>query len=484
MWLTALGGNQVRRTASNLDTFGRISLRLLFAGALIASPLAAEAAWPTQVLTAAEKGNPFDLHFGVGWEFNNQNATINREWIQEGRATEVKELDWMRSQQRMVLDLRVGLFHDLELHIAAPIVFYEDTEIRFAQGVNDGVSTIFGDNPNANDPNYGGGAPARFPITDVPSRRERAGFGDMIFGLAWSPLVDRKDEAYPTLTLRADITAPTGSTRVPEDIGALAGGAGAGIGLGLTVFDLSVGLSKRMRIGTPYFDPYVVFGTRLPVANGSQKNRGMKPPITGRFMVGTDLTVYEDPKAHQRYGFDVSFLTQYVSSGRFYSELSDFLPNFDQTKFRDPNNPNRVDVPYDAYADPANYTNQLEGARCGIVDGVPCGELNQIDEYLNLRGTITAHLQFAEYVMLRAGFALEHNTDHFLTNERVGEDRDDPTYDGADRDAFVGRVNAQNLDGVDERSPYFDPRYDSIGRRFRLSGLVSYTFFVTAIATF
>ena len=483
MRFTAHGGTQVRRTGSNLDTLSRIAIRLCL-GLVVTAPLAAEAAWPTRVLTGAEKGSPFDLQFGVGWEYGTQAATINREWIQDGRATEVKELDWARSSQRMVLDLRVGLFHDLELHIAAPIVFYEDTELLFATGVNDTVSTVFGDNTNANDPNYGGGAPARFPITEVPNRRERGGFGDMIFGLAWSPIVDHKDEAYPTLTLRADITAPTGSTRVPEDIGALAGGGGAGIGLGLTTFDLSVGLSKRMRIGTPYFDPYVLFGTRLPVTTGSQNARGMKPPISGRFLVGTDLTVYEDTKTHQRYGFDVSFMTQYVSSGRFYSELSDFLPNFDQTKFRDAANPNRVDVPYSAYADPNNYAFQLEGARCGTVSNIPCGELNQIDEYLNLRGSIAAHLQFAENVILRGGFAIDHNTDHFLTNERVGEDRDNAQYDGADRDAFVGRVNAQNLDGVDERSPYFDPRYDSVGRRFRLTGLVGYTFFVTAIASF
>lgn len=483
MRFTAHGGPQVRRTGLNLNTLSRMSMGLCL-GLVLSLPLVAQAAWPTRVLTGAEKDNPFDLQFGVGWEYGTQGATINREWIQDGRATEVKELEWARSSQRMVLDLRVGLFHDLELHIAAPIVFYEDTELLFATGVNDTVSTVFGNNTNANDPNYGDGAPARFPITEVPSRRERGGFGDMTFGLGWSPIVDHKDEAYPTLTLRADITAPTGSTRVPEDIGALAGGTGAGIGLGLTVFDLSVGLSKRMRIGTPYFDPYVLFGTRLPVTTGSQKNRGMQPPISGRFLVGTDLTVYEDAKTQQRYGFDVSFMTQYVSSGRFYSELSDFLPNFNQTKFRDAASPNRVDVPYAAYGDANNYAFQLEGARCGIVDNLPCGELNQVDEYLNLRGTITAHFQFAENVMLRGGFAIDHNTDHFLTNERVGEDRDDPAYDGADRDSFVGRVNAQNLDGVDERSPYFDPRYDSVGRRFRLTGLVGYTFFVTAIASF
>jgi hypothetical protein len=101
-------------------------------------------------------------------------------------------------------------------------------------------------------------------------------------------------------------------------------------------------------------------------------------------------------------------------------------------------------------------------------------------------GTIAVHIQPIEWVVIRGGVSLGIVTDHLITAESVGSDRDGPAAanqlcSGA---PCVGRVNAVNFNGEDERSRYYDPRYDTPGRRFRAEDITNFTFFVTAAATF
>jgi hypothetical protein len=389
----------------------------------------------------------------------------------------------------LLFDLRVGIYHDLEFHIQAPLVLEDESSIRFAAGV-DGRSTIYGSS-NADDPGF---APIdennyRYPITLVPTSRSRHGFGDMTFGLSWSPITDRKDEAFPTLTLRADIIAPTGRRRDPTDQKALPDGPGGSVGLGMTVFDLSIGLSRRMRTEIPTFDPYMIFAASIPIASTAQKERGMEPPASGRFLVGTEVLVSEDVPSDQRYALDFSFGVKYVGIGRTYSELSDYLPNFNQKNVTFADGLGRDAVNYNDYDNASNYSNGvLDGASCGKVMRVPCGELNRVDEYLQLQSQFAIHVRPAKYALFRLGIGFGVNTDHFLTTERVGTDQDSPNITPADdatcSGGCLGRVNAQNFMRVDERSEYYDPRYDAPGRRLRIEETTNFTLFFTGAATF
>lgn len=488
---------QMRRAPTGLQ---RLLRRALISGACCAISIGApaiqaHAAWETEVLSAVEKQKTLpDLDLLVSWDRLQRRGKVTREWIQDlgstKQALDVKELRFTEVTQRLLLGLRVGLFRDLEFHVIAPLVLQDDSEIGFAAGVR-GVSTISG-SPNADDPTYplpGASCCARYPITDVPGSRQRSGFGDMIFGLAWSPVNDQKDEAFPTLTLRADITAPTGKARDPTDQAALPGGTGGSVGLGMTVFDLSIGLSRRMSPLTPTLDPYMIFGAEIPLATPGQKARGMEPPPSGRFRVGTEIIIDEDQLTYQRYAIDISFGMKYVGTGRTYSELSDYLPSFDQTqtpKTRDSQD-NLDTITYADYDKAANYRYRLDGARCGKIMGVPCGSLNKVDEYLAFESSIAFHIRPARFALFRAGVGFGIHTDHFLTGEKVGTDLDDPVRDAGklcDGSLCVGRVNARNASGKDERSPYYDPRYDTPGHRFRIEETTNFTLFVTGAATF
>lgn len=465
--------------------------------ALVALVLAApaHAAWPTRVMTAVEKHAPLpEVWLGVGFEHIRKSAKINREWVQRDPASnmatlaqDVGDLNFKEWEHRLNIDARVGIFRDLELHLRAPIILAYSSEISFQKDAQN-TSTIFGNDINANNPAFD----YRYPITQVPASRTRGGFGDMTFGLAWSPLNDAKDEAYPTLTFTGDVIAPTGSRRDPSDPASLPDTSGrGGMGQGQTIFDLSIGLSKRMRLGTPVLDPYVVFGTRLPVATAAQKEIGMQPPVSGRVTVGSELVLHENVKARQRYALDLSFGLRYIGVGRTYSELSDYLPNFDQTKVPDNRtvgNLPRDAVTYDDYGNPNNYATQAAGALCGITPGVPCGELNRVDEHMQIKGTMAVHIQPSPWLTFRGGVSLGFVTSHLITAEKVGEDLDPPsasnTSCGGVDSPCVGRVNAQNSQGVDERSQYYDPRYDQPGRRLRAENIFTLTAFATLAATF
>jgi hypothetical protein len=251
----------------------------------------------------------------------------------------------------------------------------------------------------------------------------------------------------------------------------------------------------------------MIFGAQIPVANPKQQQLGMEPPPSGRFVVGTDVLLYEDPEHSQSYGFDLSFQARYVGAGRTYSELSDFLPNFNQRKVNDNRDPklglSPDSIVYSDFANPNNYATQFMGASCGAVKGIPCGELTYVDEYVQIRAQLALNLQLARYLSIRGGVALEHDTDHFLTDEKVGTDQDPASIKGTAADncngaPCVGRVNAQNSyydhahnvcnapDGksCDERSPYYDPRYDAPGTRFRIEQELNFIVFVNATGTF
>ena len=447
-------------------------------GCLTFAPPVAFAAFDTDVLSAVEPDKQLpDVHLGVTFDRRMKVARITREWIQDDgfarQAVDVRELEYTETVQRLLFDLRIGLFRDLEFHARAPLVLSDESEIEFADGVA-GNSTIFGSSA-ADDDRFD----YRYPLTAVPSSRSRAGFGDMTFGLAWSPLVDRKDPSFPTVTLRADVTTPTGSVRDPKDQRALSRVDGTGdVGMGMLTFDVSLAVSKRTRSRAPYLDPYMLFGSRLPVAIGEQKDRGLEPPFSGRFRIGTAIVMAERPR-DDRYAFDLSFGLRYVGPGRTYSELSDYLPDFDQTRV--PDNPTYAD-----YADTANYASQDADARCGILEGIPCGELNRVDPHLIMSSALALHIQPSRWVRFRLGAEASFTTAHVITGEKVGTDTDPASATTAmcGPTPCVGRVNIANSVGEDERSPYFDPRYDTVGRRLRAKQIFNLRLFVTTFITF
>jgi hypothetical protein len=460
------------------------------AAGLLLGPAPAWAAFPAQTLEGVSSTRKIpQIHVGARFDQDYTKLSITREFVQDANTDraefdEVRELDYEEVRRRLVVEARVGLVSHLELRVNMPFVLQWDSSIGFADEV-EGVSTVCcsGDG-NADDPQFNN----RFPITDVPQERNRSGVGDLELGLAYSPIVDGPDTAWPTITLAAMITVPTGDRWDPADIKALPSVDGTGgVGGGQTVFDFSVALSKRTAPGAPTFDPYFIMGARIPIANGAQKDIGLDPPISGRAELGSEIVIAENEAKQTYYGADFGIRLRYIGEGRTFSPLTDYLPDFDITRV------DRDVVLYEDYDDPNNYSRSADGVSCVSNDdgtprlpGVPCGEFTRVDDHMELDGHIGFRLQPSRWFMFRTGVALGFANDHLITGEAAGEDTDPPSAEGQMCGSVpcLGRINRVNSQGEDERSPFFDPRYDAPGGRFSATDILNVRFFATATATF
>jgi len=446
----------------------------------------AQAAFPAETLEGIGPNRSVpEVHVGLTFDQDYTRATIAREFLdQDGNFDEVRDLDYEEIRRRMVVQARVGLVDRLELRANMPFVLQWDSDLDFADGVDDVNSTVCcsGDGPrNSDDPDFA----LRFPLTDVPQRRNRAGVGDLELGLAYSPVVDGPDRAWPSITFAVMVTLPTGERWDPADPKARPDVDGTGgVGLGQTIFDLSMSLSKRSAFSAPAFDPYFTIGTRLPIATGAQEDIGLEPPITGRIEVGSEIVIAEDSARKTYYGADFGVAFRYVGEGRTFSPLTDYLPNFNQTNLQ------QDGFAYDDFANPENYAelggDAISCGRDAAGNRLPCGEFTRVEDHVEIEGRVGFRLEPTAWLMLRAGVAVGFANVHLITGEAPGEDTDPASAAGEMCGAVpcLGRVNQSNSRGEDERSEFYDPRYDAPGGRFLATDIVNVRFFATATATF
>ncbi|NJK87983.1 MAG: hypothetical protein HC923_00340 [Myxococcales bacterium] len=457
--------------------------------AYLIAPTSAWAAFPVETLEGLRPGRPFpQVHLGLRFDQDYQQATINREFISdagtpEASAGDVRELDYESVRRRLVVEARAGIYERLELRLNVPVVLSWDSNIGFADGTS-ASSTVFGSS-NADDPSI----PLRFPLTTVPAERSRSGLGDLEVGLAFSPVVDAPARWWPTMTIGLMVTLPTGDRWDPADPKATPEVDGTGgVGLGQTIFDVTLGLSKRTSYVAPSFDPYFIGGVTVPVPTGDQEDIGLDPPVSARVEVGSEIIFVEDTSRSTRYAADIGFSMRYIGDGRTFSPLSDFLPDFNQTAI------DRDTFRYSDFANPGNYSRSEPGVSCVVdsttgaprLEGVPCGEFTRVQDHVELEARLGFRAQPSRWFMLRAGVGIGVANDHLITGERAGTDRD-PASAGEEMcgpTPCLGRINRVNSQGVDERSRFYDPRYDAPGTRFLATDILNIRFFVTGTATF
>jgi hypothetical protein len=346
----------------------------------------------------------------------------------------------------MPLDLHLGIFHDLELHLGVPIVFQDDRRWAFAAGTSAANTTLY---RNCTDtrgnacstPGAGEGT-----LFDMSGEQHsyRSGLGDFTFGLAYAPYVQKKDASKPTWVLRFDYTLPTATMLNPSV--STSGTTRGNIGERIHKYTFSTAVSKRLGPAEPYFELKYTLPWRGPGYYSncddpsdarmghaencgadpawSRSETGLRPQHTGGFLFGTELTVFEREDRHQRVAFDVRLWVNYFSEGRVYNELSD-----------------------------------------------PLGKLLYTSDYAQGGGLIGFVGQAAEFVILKASVSLAYNSEHFLTNENIGKD--------LNKNGAID-IGANPI----EINPNYDNRVDRVGRRFRIEEQFLFNVKVTATFNF
>ena len=415
-----------------------------FAGALLlVIAFEANAAEVTRVASSFEDNHPFGMFLDITFDRAQDRGKLSREWYQANTNEDVSELRYSLFDTRMPLDVHLGIFRDLELHVGVPIAFQQDRSWGFANETNDKNTTIYRNCVSASgaacsDPGNGTGR-----LFEVPASSFRSGLGDFMFGIAYAPYNQKKDDTKPTWVIRFDYQAPTASLLDPK--ATTASSARGNIGDKAHRFILATAISKRLSIAEPYFK----VDYTLPVASNSSFSNctvptavnmglptncgkagwtmmetGLKPAHVATVAFGTELTVFERADRFQRVAFDVRALLGYVSESRSYNEASDLI-----------------------------------------------GKLLWTSDYGQVGGQVGFIGQAADFVTLKANVSLLYNTEHYLTNETIGKD-------------FDNNGTVDITANPEEINPNYDFRIDRVGRRFRIEQQFIFRLQVTATFNF
>ena len=416
---------------------------------LVAGCLArvANAAEITRVASSFEARDPFGMFLDVAYVRTQELARIDREGRQQGTVQDMAELRYVGVDSRLDMAAHVGIWRDLELSVAVPLVFAHSGRWGFARGTTAASSTVTNNCLNANGslvsaacPDTGDGRTSLFP---VPGQSFRGGVGDLRFGVAWGVFKQAKDDTKPDWVLGFDYQAPTASRfdpSVPTD----AEHRGR-LGDRVQRFTPSTALSRKLGIAEPYVKvswtlPALGHGTssncdhpnplnqgapdNCNVATWTRKETGLHPATEGHFIFGTELNAYDEPSLRQRFAIDLQGILNYVGPGRYDNELSS-----------------------------------------------PLGKLLSTGEYLQAGGAVTLVAQASEVIGLRAAFTLLYSTPHPLTQEQPGKD-------------LNGNGTVDRSAGSVEANPNFDDRIDLASRRFRIAEVATFRFDFTATFRF
>jgi hypothetical protein len=448
----------------------RLPLGPLAALALAALASPAGGAELTQVATAAEPGNPFDLRLSIRWDRTQQRGKITREVanLDEnppfGAIVDATELRYKRIVNALVPRIALGLYEDLELHVDIPYVLADDRSWRY--GFENGlpvapISTIGGSNdPNVDAMNRDCGGPCPlFPVGAGTTIYHGGKVGDVRAGLAWGVFNDRKDDTKPAWVVGLDVTMPTAALYDP------AAGRGAtwlsphadsakpgSFGEKVWKFDAWTALSRRIGVFDPYFRAHVtamresndtwsnclaadalssrtvpemtIAGAQNCDDAGWEDAAGAKLPYVAGLLFGAEIIPHESAADEQKVAIDVRLWGDYTSRQRFYNELTD-----------------------------------------------ASGKLHWTEPYYTMGGLLALYLRASRYLSLNASASLATMTSHFLTGESLGRS-------GVDAGDVTGATPNAQL------NPNFDWRYDAPGRRFRLAETSLFTISVAGVLQF
>jgi hypothetical protein len=397
-------------------------------------PSLAFAAELTRTASSFEDKHPFGMYIDVGFERTQHLGKIIREWHQHDTVEDVSEMRYVGIDQRLNLDLHLGLWKDFEFHYGLPIVFAQNRIWRFAKGTDEGNSTIYNNCIQANgeitDPACAANNVGRVPMFDVGEATNsfRGGLGDMTFGLSYAFFNQAKDDTKPTWVVGVDYTAPTADVLDPTV--PTSNDKRGNIGDKIHKYKFYTSISKRVGIADPYFQiwytlPYWGPGYYSncdhpnPATMGRPENcgteqwkrldTGIKPAHKGGILFGAEFNAYDEPSKHQKVALDIRGIATYVSEGRYYNEMSDLFAKY-------------------------LYT----------------------EEYFECGGRLGFNAHAAEYVHLKASGELVYRTEHSLTNESIGKD-------------LNGNSTVDITASPIEINPNFDWRSDMVSRRFRMS---------------
>ncbi|HKA87549.1 MAG TPA: hypothetical protein VKE22_07775 [Haliangiales bacterium] len=456
----------------------------------------APAAEGTEIATAFDEGNPFDIFFRVDYAFDVRRAAIKRELSGSTVPGQVPDTvpvvrDLVMNQTRHVLtpSVQVGLWHDVQLSIALPITISLDRSYDFDQRadpcifpggsgpatcVNRQNSSTLLDNilPNGSTGRIGydaQDATTNFGLDSTMVFRSvgRSGLDTLNIGLTWAPMNQERDDTKPTWVVGAELRWSIGKIM---KFNRLNPGNETGVSPGFHEIKLMTGFSKRTR----WAEPFVFFYYQAPVGvRGDKPNdpdgslfwdvgfgqKSNHPQSQAGTDFGFEAILFDRPAQKERLALTFGGSLHAMFEGKGYSEMWEpFALGGDVTS-----NPGAV-LAVDP--DPTSTTDA----------NIPHPGVTTIENYMIFGGQLGIRGQIGEHVKFMASFGVTREQSHAITFTSAGID-----LPGC---SATVTMNCESPDdnvvtpGTREVNPLHKPIIDTVGRRYLVDETTVLTFMV------
>ena len=453
------------------------------------TPLTLSAANATQIASAFDKDDPFDVNVSLGYTRTLTRGAIVRELV--GRSIDqaspelVKELRYSQVQHVLSLRAEVGVWRDLQLHLEFPIILSRTTSLSLAQNGGDPCgspastncvtpsnSTLVRDGlldgsqmaPDQVDVAGTGGADGGrvFP--------ERSGLDQIHFGVTWAPLNQMRDPTKPTWLIGFEMRAAVGDAMDydPQDPD-----GNTSVGRQVHQYHWWTAVSRSY----PYLDVWMGLHYLLPIATssslfdrttfGGSGQERHEPRHVGWLEAGVEVVAWHQEKQNNRLTIELGGKLEGVFEGRGYSPMWQLLAR--QPTLEGPCLPDRG-------GGPLTWNN---GTYCASAnDTIPFPGLTRIENHAKFFGNLAINLELTKYFSARLGVSLGHEQDHYVTFGDAGRALCDPESPGP------GCGGILDLDDPKQVNPLYRPLIDAPGRRFRVSETTIFDVFFSAKARF
>jgi len=398
----------------------------------------AQAARVSDVADAMDEGDPFDAHIELEYDLRQHTATITRENYQQdlendiNRIMRVKELAYKSTHHLITPRLEIGLFRDLAIYLKIPIVLSWNQSSIYADGTTAANSTLAKDKNSSElvlvdgwpDSNFGipenhGYTDWRFDTANGAFSAERGGPNNPTFGLRWSPTNNERRASSVTTTIDLSYTPPFFPYMNPWEEAATGADVG-NIANGAHLVSLSVIMSRRIMALDPYF--LMHYAGPIPASDAMWGYWGQHH---GGFRTGMEIVGFEDESYHQKFAVDLFGGAEYFSEGRNYSEISDLF-----------------------------------------------NDLTYVEQFMRTSAGIGMYFRAGPFVHFDLDFAFTYDTDHMVTAEDIGTDKNNNGY-----------VDLDDLSS-NETNHWYNPVLDTPGRRLFVEESVGWELMVHGGLTF
>lgn len=434
------------RSASVLRTIS-VALAVVFTGraaTVYANPAGV-------VPSASAPGIGEEVHFQADYEYDIDSALITREQVGDPAADPFaplprrRDLEFHHYRHLLTPRLELGVYHDVWVSFAVPIVLAQSSELDLASGVARTDSTTFTDGILT-----GNGFDARDPSTPPAGNLAfrgvtRSGVPELRGGFGFAPMNQARDHTKPTWKLGAELRFAIG--RVMR-FDAVNPAPETGVSTGVHELRLWTSVDRRYHYFEGWFEahyqrPVYTRGTALFKDPGFGATN-TDPGQTAGVSFGLETYVVNDAQTGNQVSLDLGTRIEAHFEGRGYTEMWEVFAFAGDSRTAGPlvldGDPTTPGVQALSHPGISNFENYLETAA-----------------RLAVRARLGSHVSFA------AIGELLWKTDHVISFADAGVDL--PTCPTG-----TPRCEVENNDlvnpGTQEVNPLHVRRIDLVGHRY------------------